>query len=491
MFELITGEANRFIDKPVWCNNSTYFVDGVSYNIKSGIWKKINPDTISGTLRKYKAQNSYEYFNKYIDKFIKANHKHFKYIRFEAMEFIRNVSLKYKDLPKYISFSGGKDSTVTGDLVVKALGNPSILHTFCDTTLEYPFTLEYIEALKKANSKYIIKTIKNREHEFYNLCSDIGVPSVNKRWCCVIFKSGISSKFLNQFFPRQEVIAFSGLRSCESNIRKNYMKIGGKEGKRKIQNQIIVSPILNWKDIDVWLYILAEQVLFNKAYRLGFSRVGCWCFPNSTNRGDALVKIYMKNQYQKWYEFLIKYAKKIGKDNPENYIKTEKWKLSRGGEGLKSSKDVKVEKRVCTTDEYSKIYKLNKLISDDFYMLFTPFGEVSKELGRKIINEVLILKNKLPIISICPIEDNSVKMKTMNVKNHKTLQSKLAYQVLKFNACRRCRKCESVCSFGAISIRDGSYKINGNICSHCLSCVDSKRISYGCIMKDYLKSKEK
>lgn len=135
LFELMTGEANRFIDKSVWCNNSTYFVDGIPHKVSSEMWLKINPDKIREDLKKYKEQNSYEYFNKYADKFIKANYNHFRSIRFEAMKFIRDVSLKYKDLPQYISFSGGKDSTVTADLVVKALGNPSIPHVFCDTTL--------------------------------------------------------------------------------------------------------------------------------------------------------------------------------------------------------------------------------------------------------------------------------------------------------------------------------------------------------------------
>lgn len=61
------------------------------------------------------------------------------------MSFIHNVFFEYADMLKYISFSGAKDSTVISDLVVKSISNPRIPHICCDTTLEYPYTLEYIK----------------------------------------------------------------------------------------------------------------------------------------------------------------------------------------------------------------------------------------------------------------------------------------------------------------------------------------------------------
>ena len=49
----------------------------------------------------------------------------------------------------FVSFSGGKDSTVTSDLVIRALSEPKILHIFGDTTLEFPETIKYVERLKE------------------------------------------------------------------------------------------------------------------------------------------------------------------------------------------------------------------------------------------------------------------------------------------------------------------------------------------------------
>ena len=43
----------------------------------------------------------------------------------------------------FVSFSGGKDSTVVSHLVTKALGSHKVLHIFGDTTLEHDLTYEY------------------------------------------------------------------------------------------------------------------------------------------------------------------------------------------------------------------------------------------------------------------------------------------------------------------------------------------------------------
>ena len=52
----------------------------------------------------------------------------------------------------------------------------------------------------------------------------------------------------------------------------------------------------------------------------------------------------------------------------------------------------------------------------------------------------------------------------MNVKDHDDLQHMVGYQVRKFNACRKCLKCESLCKAGAISISADRYYIDPEKC---------------------------
>ena len=129
--------------------------------------------------------------------------------------------------------------------------------------------------------------------------------------------------------------------------------------------------------------------------------------------------------------------------------------------------------------------------------MLTPFGKVSKELGRKLVKEVIVLdlKTNTPILSVQPFNQDdyeySVKIKTMNVESHDDLQRMVAYQVRKYNACRKCLKCESLCRFGAISIVAGQYHIDETKCKRCKMCVTSKYLDGGCLMDKYLKTKEK
>ena len=64
-----------------------------------------------------------------------------------------------------------------------------------------------------------------------------------------------------------------------------------------------------------------------------------------------------------------------------------------------------------------------------------------------------------------------------------------SYQIRKFNACRKCLKCESLCKAGAISILGDSYKIDGAKCVHCKKCVSAKYLEGGCKMTSYLATK--
>ena len=127
--------------------------------------------------------------------------------------------------------------------------------------------------------------------------------------------------------------------------------------------------------------------------------------------------------------------------------------------------------------------------------MFIPFGRIAPELGRKLINEVIVVDvaSNIPILSIQPINHDeyhyAVKVETLNVNDHEIMQRKVAYQIKKYNACRQCLKCESVCKHGAISITYGEYSIDDNKCKRCQMCITSKYIQGGCQMDKYLRTR--
>lgn len=496
LVEILLAKPFAYADKTVWASNNRYYIDGKAKTMTSSVYKKYTSDYIFEELNANKDKNNYEVFNQTIDRFILANRERLNYLFDEAADFIRNTAKDYPEENIVISFSGGKDSTVTADLTVRALSNPSIVHIFGDTTLEFPTTMEYTKRFRENNPKAIFKTAKNKEQDFYSMCEEIGPPARMLRWCCSMFKTGPITRVLNSLYRDKDILSFYGIRKCESVSRSKYNRVEDNAEAVKIQKQKVASPIFLWQNIDIWLYILGEKIDFNDAYRLGYDRVGCWCCPNNNERAQFLSSIYMPEQAKKWRDFLIGFAIKVGKPDPQVYVDTGKWKARQGGNGLSAAEDVKIRFTNCTAEDNAKIYRLNHPVDNIFLGMLTPFGKVSKELGRNLINETVVLdmKTMVPIISVQPFAQDgyefSVKIKTMNVSKHDDLQRMIGYQVRKFNSCRKCLKCESLCKFGAISIINDEYRINENKCKRCKMCVTAKYLEGGCMMDKYLKTKE-
>jgi phosphoadenosine phosphosulfate reductase len=166
LLEILLEKPLVYINRTVWAENNRFYIDGESTSIPSSVYKKHSVEYILEELEKHKVQNSYDYFNRSIEKFISANAERLSYIFTEATEFIRNTAAEYPDENIVISFSGGKDSTVTADLSVRALSNPSLVHIFGDTTLEFPLTIEYQNALDKIILRRYSKQQRIRNRTF-------------------------------------------------------------------------------------------------------------------------------------------------------------------------------------------------------------------------------------------------------------------------------------------------------------------------------------
>ncbi len=507
---LLKKEPFSLAKSSVWNNANRYYINGKSVSLSSSIFKNADCDELKNKLNEIKLKysekidNAEKEFNQQIKKFIQANKARLDFIKDEAFDFVQKTIAKFVqkngDEAKeriIISFSSGKDSTATADIVIKATGNPYTMHLFGNTTLEFPMTTAYAKRYRENHPLAEFRVAENTEQNFYEVCKQIGPPARMMRWCCSMFKTGPITRVLNRKFGEGQILTFYGIRKNESVARSKYSRVSENNENVKIQKQTVASPIFDWKDIDVWLYLLGEKVDFNDAYRLGYDRVGCWCCPNNNERAQFLSRIYMSEKSKMWRNFLVDFARSIGKPDAEEYVDSGKWKARQGGNGVAAAEDVKLKFTACTSEEHAKIYSLTHKFDDSFLNMLVPFGILAPELGRKLVHETIILdvKTKVPIISVQPFSQDgfeyAVKIKTMNVEKHDDLQRKIGYQVRKFNACRRCLKCESVCKVGAISLAGDEYYINPEKCVHCKMCVTEKYLVGGCMMEKYLRTKEK
>lgn len=492
---LFNKEPSAYMRQSVWAGNSRYYIDGKAVTVSTKTFEEADTEVIGKRLASSQSEIDYSAFSENIHFFTKANKHRLSYLKDEASSFVQNAAEKYKAENLVISFSGGKDSTVTADVVTKALSNPSLVHIFGNTTLEFPSTIDYANRYRDTHPLAIFQVAKNDEQVFYDVCEDIGPPARMMRWCCSMFKTGPITRVISSMYRSQQILTFYGIRKSESVSRSKYNRIEDDAESVKIQQQTVASPIFFWKDIDIWLYILSEKIDFNTAYRLGYDRVGCWCCPNNNQRIQFLSRIYMPEESKKWRKFLIDFATTIGKPDPEIYVDSGKWKARQGGNGLASAGDIKIRFTNCTTEDHAKIYRLVRPFDDELVGMFVPFGRAAPELGNKLLRETIVLDgiSNVPILSIQPFNqdgyDYAVKVRTMNVADHDNLQRMVGYQIKKFNACRKCLKCESICRQGAISIAGDSYYIDPSKCVHCKMCMTAKYLDGGCTMDKYLRTK--
>lgn len=483
--------------KSVWCTKQgRYIIDGTPF--KESIVKRINNlsnfDEFRIKVLDFKKSNEMVLKeNQIFQDFIEENKNHMNFLLnsreiddeghfIGAYPFIEEVLQKYSTRVLMVSFSGGKDSTVVSHLVRKTLNNQSILHIFGDTTLELPLTYKYVEKFKEDNPMTPFFDEKNDENNFFEMCKEIGPPSRVNTWCCSIFKTGPMGTTLSNF--EEDFLTFYGIRRKESISRSKYPKI---LKSTKIDKQLSIGPIIDWLDIDVWLYILSEKITFNDSYRQGFPRVGCWVCPQKGTWSEFVTKIFNNNEYTKWENFLIQFAKNTNKFDYENYVKEEKWKLRRGGEGLEKSKNTIFQQKECINEKNTYIFTLNRDIDEEFITLFKPFGEISISSKGKS-EEMFVLNRKKEALFKMTFKEKSreVRVTLIDLKD-KYLYKKIIKQFNKFNTCIYCQACNSTCSFGALSVINGKYTIDENKCVNCLNCVN--KFDMGCLVASTLRTK--
>lgn len=488
-----------FQNKSMWYGSNTYFVDGKKMKIQLATinsWPLDKIHAIKEQYDKFSDCLDYIFFETNISRFVKANADHYFSITEEAEKYIRSFSDRYSVEDMMVSFSGGKDSTVTSHLVNRALGTNKVLHIFGDTTLEFPSTMEYKKRFSTNEESKGVRVLsaKNREKRFEDLCEVIGPPSRVMRWCCTVFKTGAIQKTISSAFKNKtNILTFYGIRRSESASRSKYER---ESESPKISKQTVVSPIIDWIDFDIWLYILTTKIDFNTAYRLGYSRVGCWCCPNNGAWSEFLSKVHMYEQYCHWHELLIDFAKKIGKPDPEEYIDGGFWKARQGGNGLEVAQKSVVSFEPCATDESAFNYELQRPITNELYELFKPFGYINRDLGNKRLGEIYVLNKAGKVMLILQGREGDTKLKVI-IKNYhiagaRTLsvaEGKIQCQLTKYQMCLGCKACESVCKHDAICVKDTgdgtiTYTIDDEKCIRCTECVG--HFDAGCYMRKVL-----
>lgn len=214
----------------------------------------------------------------------------------------------------YNTFSGGKDSQCLYHLV-KMSGVRAKTHMNL-TSIDPPEVIRFVKRqypdVELIKPKMSIYEMAKKKHIF---------PTRTLRWCCHEFKEtsgagkvtliGIRKQESIRRAKRKEVSTeIKGKRSEESfdqwsEHEENMVTcVSGKD-------KILISPILDWSEQDVWDFLNINKIPHCELYDEGYTRIGCICCPMSTYKQKL-------KEIQRWPHVKI------------NWLKVTNWLIANG-----------------------------------------------------------------------------------------------------------------------------------------------------------------
>lgn len=400
---------------------------------------------------------------------VKEDCDSFDVMPIEAIEQSGKSSLLKNKIDFFVcSFSGGKDSQVVLDLVTRVIPSKDLVVIYSDTGYELPPSLELystVEHFYKAKYPELNFYISKNHQQLMYYWDKMGAPSRVLRWCCSIMKSAPLARLLKELNGGEKqpsAILFDGVRNEESVNRANRTRIGKNV---KHNNIINISPILNWNSTEVYLYILLRDLPFNKAYRLGFSRVGCVICPYSSKWSENIASKVFPNSINPFINKIKDTLVRANVSGIDNYIRIGKWKERAGG------RTVECESSISIIEEGANFKANIKFARENILTWLTVLGEIQYSDFGENNNGTLKYRNKLYRFSVIQKQPDIQQIEVLGTNFDVIFISHIKRVLYKATYCIHCEVCEVECPTGALSVVP-TVTINKDKCVHCLKCVE-------------------
>lgn len=396
----------------------------------------------------------------------------------ETIKSVFNTFNKFKGKVDifHVSYSGGKDSEVTLDIVQKALPHNDFVVVFGDTGMEFPDTYRSVEIAKQKCKDTGIRFYIAKSHmtpmESWNR---FGPPSSTNRWCCSVHKTTPQLLLLRDVLKKTSFteMAFVGVRADESVRRSgyDYISYGTKH-----RGQYSCNPILRWNSAEVYLYIYSYGLHINDGYRHGNTRAGCLVCPMSTNRNDYLNNLCYNDSTQPLLDIIGKMniSDRGKSDRIRSYIENNGWKARKNGRDLAIS-----------LKDYDESYISDKLVIT-FKNRFEVWRQWLKTIGKIIdTDNVDLLKiehqENTYSLEVKSIQNGYVQIATSNnaTPANVLFMKKLRKILRKSHYCVGCKVCEANCKFGNLHFDEHGIVSVSDECIKCGQCLD---IDTGCFV---------
>lgn len=394
----------------------------------------------------------------------------------DTIKKVYNTYMKYKNKVDifHVSYSGGKDSEVSLDIVQRALPHNAFVVIFGDTGMEFPDTYNSVEKIKeKCKSEAISFFVAKSHFKPTDSWRLFGPPSATIRWCCSVHKTTPQLLLINDIVGKHSVteMAFVGIRADESVRRSeyDYISFGTKH-----KGQYSCNPILAWNSAEVYLYIYANGIHLNEAYKRGNTRAGCLVCPMSTNRNDFLNNLCYKESTQPLLE-IIKETNASERGNEErikSYIENNGWKARKNGRDVTIASKEYDESII--GDKLEICFINNK---NEWFQWIKTVGKITQDNTKG--NIIIESKEGIHEILWSNLPDGRIRIQTQNGNSpaDSMFLKKIRVVCRKSHYCVGCRVCMANCKYGNLTFGEkGNLTISDN-CIQCGQCLD---IDTGC-----------
>ena len=380
---------------------------------------------------------------------------------------VKKIVKEYEKFKKkldifHVAFSGGKDSAVLLDLVKKALPIGSFVVIFGDTGMEFPDTYRAVEMTKQQCEEDGTPFYVSQSHfdpkESWQL---FGPPSKTLRWCCSVHKSTPQTLKMREITGKNNYtgLDFVGVRKHESLARSTYEY---ENYGKKQKGQYSFNPILEWTSAEIWLYIFANDVLINEAYKKGTSRAGCLLCPMSSGSSDYARRMNYKESVDGLISMIVfsNSWDSHSKEDSLTYVTSGGWINRRSGRGLTGN-----------SIKYKETSK-DGLINFELINPSSDWREWIKTAENPHFEYTVQDTSQGTIITTSEV---AFKQYPSEGKFFRQALRKAAY-------CVGCRVCETNCKSGKLNFEDGKLVI-----TDCLQCHECHEIPGGCHAYNSLK----
>ena len=225
----------------------------------------------------------------------------------------------------WVGFSGGKDSQVLLELVKMAGVKYRAVYNV--TTNDPPENVYFIR------NNYPDVEFSHPKQNFFKIVERKGLPNRLARFCCEMLKEGGGVGY----------VVLTGVRAEESTKRKGYNEVAIFSRRKEHQDRtkkhtieqiienehrcikgkdkVMVYPILQWTETDVWNFIRQRNLPRNVCYDIS-GRVGCMFCPFSSTKEIE----HYERQYPLFKRnLLIAFSKYLAKKDNKEFETAEEY----------------------------------------------------------------------------------------------------------------------------------------------------------------------